>query len=243
MIQHRTVPPARSSWAPAAQYPVAGPRPAAAVIPAPRPAYGPPPAVLRPYPGPPVQEVQIRPRMLWVGLSWLLFGVLVLAGVATFVTESTGAADGTGPNQFFGSGEVATLELDPAADSLVYAALDGGGYVTCEPVGPGADNLLLTPTTTDWSVTVGGQEWHAAFHLDPAVAGTYQIVCAGAGASFAVGDQADVAGLGGAVLALLVLPLVGLVTAVSTTIVVLARRRAAQDRLFAPWTGGAAQPW
>jgi hypothetical protein len=47
---------------------------------------------------------------------------------------------------------------------------------------------------------------------------------------------------GGEALALVALPLVGLATAVTTTIVVLARRRAAQDRLFTPAPGGSAWP-
>jgi hypothetical protein len=259
MIQHRTAPPPPPNWMPGAPHRYAAPQPAElrsapVTIPGPRPAPraapaaalpppSPAPAGL-PYPGLPVEDVRIRPRLLWVGLAWLLFGALVLAGVATFVTGSTGTGAGTGPDRSFGSGEVATLELDPAADPLVYAALGGSsGYVACEPVGPGADSLQLSPTETDWSVQGGGQQWHAAFHLYPAVAGTYQIVCEGAGATFAVGDQVE-AGQpgGGATLALLVLPLVGFVAAVTTTIIVLARRRAAQDRLFAQWTDGPALP-
>jgi hypothetical protein len=251
VIQHRTFQPAPPNWAHGGQRrfaaPPAGPSAATAVIPGPRPApaFGMAPAGLRPYPGPPVPEVRIRPRLLWVGLSWLLFGVLVLAGVVTFVA---GSGTEAGPDRFFGGGEVATIELDPAADPLIYAALAGGGYVTCEPVGPAADAVLLAPTSTDWSVTVGGREWHAAFHLVPAVSGTYQIRCEGAGASFGVGDRSDTAATGGRwALALVVLPLVGLATGVTTTVVVLTRRRAAQDRLFGPWTGGAtgrpAQPW
>jgi hypothetical protein len=212
------------------------------VLPGPRPAPVFAPAGVHPYPGPPVPEVRIRPRLLWVGLSWLLFGVLVLAGVGTFVAEASGSGAGVGPDRFFGSGETATLELDPAAEPLVYAALDGGGYVTCEPAGPGADGLLVGPTATDWSVVVDGREWHAAFHLSPAVAGTYQIRCDGAGAAFGVGDRSGTAEAGGAALALVVLPLVGLATALSTTILVLARRRAAQDRLLDPWTGAPAWP-
>jgi hypothetical protein len=166
---------------------------------------------------------------MWVGLSWLLFGVLVLAGVATFVTASAA----TGPDTFFAGGEVTTLELDPSTGPLIYAALDGGGYVRCEPVGPGLD---LAPVADDRSVLVAGREWHAAFELTPATAGTYQIVCDGPGASFAFGTDVDIAA-GSAVVALLVLPLVGLGTAASTTIIVLTRRRAEQDRLFARWTG------
>jgi hypothetical protein len=250
MIEHRTVPHPPQSWAPGAQHrfaaPPAGPRwpgpGLGPVIPQPRPAPvppSPPPAGL-PYAGPPVQEVRIRPLLLWVGLSWLLFGVLVLTGVATVITRSADAD--AGPDQFFGSGEMATLELDPAANPLVFAALDGGGYVGCEAVGSGADSVLFTPTDSDWSVTVDGREWHAAFHLAPAVAGTYQIRCEGAGASFGVGDESAAAMPGGEALALVALPLVGLATAVTTTIVVLARRRAAQDRLFTPAPGGSAWP-
>jgi hypothetical protein len=246
MIQHRIAPPPPPpSWAPRGQRrfpaPPAAPRPAP-LIPGPRPAPVLAPAGVHPYPGPPVPEVRIRPRLLWVGLSWLLFGVLVLAGVATFVAEALGSDAGAGPHRFFGSGEVATLELDPDAEPLVYAALDAGGSVTCRPVGPAADRLLLTPTATDWSVVVDGREWHAAFHLSPVAAGTYQIRCDGAGASFGMGDRSDTAAVGGAALALVVLPLVGLATAVSTTIMVLARRRAAQDRLLAPWTGAPSWP-
>jgi hypothetical protein len=57
-----------------------------------------------------------------------------------------------------------------------------------------------------------------------------------------VGDRSGTAEAGGAALALVVLPLVGLATALSTTILVLARRRAAQDRLLDPWTGAPAWP-
>jgi hypothetical protein len=190
------------------------------------------PAGLHPFPGPPLPDVRIRPRLVWVGLAWLLFGVLVLTGVGTFVSESTG----TGPNRFFAAGEVATIELDPGAGPLIYAALGASGSVRCAPVGPRADLLALTPMTTERSVVIDGREWHAAFDLDPAAAGTYQIVCDGRGASFATGDQVGTA-TGGAAVALLALPLVGFATAVITTAVVLLRRRSEQERLFAPWTG------
>jgi hypothetical protein len=136
---------------------------------------------------------------------------------------------------------VATLELDPAADPLVYAALTGAGHVTCAPVGPNAGALLVTATATDWSVPAGGREWHAAFHLEPAAPGVYQLRCTGAGASFAVGDRTAPAAA--AALPLLGLPLVGLVTALTTTAAVLTRRRAAQDRLFAAWMAGCAPRW
>ncbi|MHA6616785.1 hypothetical protein [Pseudonocardia sp. DLS-67] len=219
MIQQHTAPP---PWAP---------------VPAPRhpapPAFGPAPAGLRP--GPPVQ---IRPRLLWVGLAWLLFALLVLAGVATYVTGTTGAG---GPERFFAGGEATTLELDPAADPVIYAALDAGGYVRCTPVGAAATNLQLTLVTDDRSVPAAGREWHAAFELVPAAAGTYQVVCEGPDASFAFGEETPATvSAGGATLALLVLPLTGLVAALTTTISVLSRRRAAQDRLLAPWTGGTA---
>lgn len=195
------------------------------------------PAGLHLHPGQPVPEVRIRPRLVWVGLAWLLFGVLVLTGVGTFVSASTG----TGPNRFFAAGEVATIELDPDAGPLIYAALDAGGSVRCGPVGPRAHLLTLTPVTTDRSVVVDGREWHAAFDLTPAAAGTYQVVCDGRGASFAAGDRLGTA-TGGATVALLALPLVGLAAAVITTAVVLLKRRAEQERLFAPWTGGTAAP-
>lgn len=106
MIQQRTAPP---PWAP---------------VPAPRhpapPAFGPAPAGLRP--GPPVQ---IRPRLLWVGLAWLLFALLVPAGVATYVTGTTGTG---GPERSFAGGESTTLELDPAADPVIYAAAGGTAW-------------------------------------------------------------------------------------------------------------------
>lgn len=165
--------------------------------------------------------------------------MLVLAGVTTAVLASVGA----GP--LFAGGEVATLELDPAAGPIVYAALDGaGGYARCEPVGANAAALGVAATTTDWSVVAGGREWHAAFHLTPAAAaGTYQLRCTGTAIAFGVGDRAPATGPGAAHLPLLVLPLIGLAVAGTTTAVVLARRRAAQDRLVAPWTGGPAVRW
>jgi hypothetical protein len=90
-------------------------------------------------------------------------------------------------------------------------------------------------------VTAGGREWHAAFHVMPVAASTYLVRCEGPNATFALGGETVKAGQGRAAMALLVLPLVGLVTAAITTILVLARRRAAQDRLFAAWTGKAGQ--
>lgn len=237
MIQHRTLPLTTPSGVRSPHRFVAPP----ARIPAPRQApaglpQAPPdlaPVGPLPHPGAPVPEIRIRPRLVWVGLAWLLFAVLVLAGVATVV----GASAGSGPRQFFAAGEVATLELDPGAGHVIYTALDAGGSVRCGPVGPRADLLTLTPVTTGRSVVLDGREWHAAFDLHPATAGRYQVVCNGPRASFAAGGPSGSAAGGGAAVTLLALPLVGLAAAVSTTAVVLIRRRAEQDRLFAQWTG------
>ncbi|HYH32760.1 MAG TPA: hypothetical protein VD903_20495 [Pseudonocardia sp.] len=192
--------------------------------------------------GPPAPEVRIRPRAVWIALSWLLFALLVVAGVATVVVDLMGQEVPAGPERVFAGGEVVEVALDPADQPVLYAVMPGPGSVRCRPVGPAADGLRLDPTTTEWSVTAQGREWHAAFHVLPAARGTYRIECEGAATAFGIGGKAPAAPSGGAVLALLLLPLIGFVTAVTTTIVVLARRRGAQDRLFAPWTSAPPPP-
>lgn len=188
-----------------------------------------------PHPFPPAYAAprQIRPRLLWIFLSWALFVVLVVAGVGGFAGGLFSTLGDAAPATIFSGGQSVNVALDPADKPAIYAAVDQPTDVRCQ-LGDGADpRVRLTRPAVSQTVTLNGTTWELLFEAGVPEAGTYQLACEGDGVRFGVGKQLTgaVGMLVGGAVALLALPTVGFLAALIVTIVVLARRSAARRRL------------
>ncbi len=188
-----------------------------------------------PHPFPPAYAGPrpIRPRLLWIFLSWALFVVLVVAGVGGFAGGLFSTLGDAAPATIFSGGQSVNVALDPADKPAIYAAVDQPTDVRCQ-LGDGADpRVRLTRPAVSQTVTLNGTTWELLFEAGVPEAGTYQLACEGDGVRFGVGKQLTgaVGMLMGGAVALLALPTVGFLAALIVTIVVLARRSAARRRL------------
>lgn len=193
------------------------------------------PAPRMPQPFPPSYAVPrpVRPRLLWIFLSWALFVVLLAAGVSGFAGGLFSAVGDAAPTTVFPGGQSVSVALDPADKPAVYAAVDQPTDVRCR-LGDGTDpGLRLTRPAVSQTVTLNGTTWELLFEAGVPEAGTYQLACEGDGVRFGVGRQlaGNVGGLVGGALALVALPLAGFLTAAIVTVVVLVRRSAARRRV------------
>ncbi|MEU7879900.1 hypothetical protein [Microbispora bryophytorum] len=185
-----------------------------------------------PFASPYAGSLPIRPRLLWIFLSWVLFVVLLVAGAGGFTGGLFSTLGDAAPATIFSGGQSVTVALDPADKPAIYAAVDQPTDVRCQ-LGDGADpRVRLTPPAVSQTLTLNGTTWELLFEAGVPEAGTYQLSCEGDEVRFGVGRQlTGVAGLlaDGAV-ALLALPTVGFLAALIVTVVVLARRSAARRR-------------
>ncbi|WP_169944246.1 hypothetical protein [Microbispora sp. H11081] len=188
-----------------------------------------------PHPAPPPYggPRPIRPRLLWIFLSWALFFVLLVAGVGGFAGGLFSTIGGIAPTTTFSGGQSVNVALDPADSPAIYAAVDQPTDVSCR-LGDGSDpQVRLTRPAASQTITLNGTTWELLFEVGVPSAGTYQVACEGDGVRFGVGKQlaGDIGGLVGGALALLALPAIGFLAAVTVTIVVLVRRSGARRRM------------
>ncbi|WP_344891888.1 hypothetical protein [Nonomuraea antimicrobica] len=157
--------------------------------------------------------------------------VCLAAGVALFVG---GVAD-AGPTRTFASGESVTVPVDPAEKPGVYIASDTQVSYDCAITG-GPGQARLAKTTGTQTVTTGGAVWEQFLVINAPAKGDYQLTCVNqeqATVRYGVGPDAmsAVGGVAGGLVALIAIPVAGLLAAVAGTIVVLVRRGGARKRL------------
>ncbi|WP_062442316.1 hypothetical protein [Herbidospora daliensis] len=205
----------------------------------PHPYYGAPQS---PYGGPPPQG-PIRPRILWIVLSWVFFlvtlvvgGVLFAAGVGSTIANIGEIA----PSSSFQGGETVKVTIDPADSPAIWAAAGQPTDVQCQVTGADPSRqITLDKAAGSQTLTYDGTEWEMLFTIGVPAKGEYQVACDGEGVTFGVGKQllsavtADAAGgLVGGLAALVILPGLGFLIAVIVTIVVLVRRGRARRRMM-----------
>ncbi|MBP2702693.1 hypothetical protein JOL79_02620 [Microbispora sp. RL4-1S] len=174
-----------------------------------------------------------RPRLVWVFLAWLLFPVLLVAGVGGAAADPLSGGRDLVPATPFSSGQTMTAGLGPGDRPAVYAAAERPTDVRCEAADDAGRPVRLARPTAAHTISDGGTRWDLLFVMSPPAAGVYQVTCDGEDVTFGVGrapatgagDLADGLATGGVTAP--ALPLVGFLSAVLVTIVVLVRRRAA----------------
>jgi hypothetical protein len=177
-------------------------------------------------------------------LTWVLCAAVVVPALAWGILGFGSGLSSAVPARTFASGEVATVDLDPADAPAIYVGRDatGTGFevsypfsspvdVHCEISGDSRDVALLQPER-NVTVKAEGAEWHQIFLIDVARPGSHDVRCESEGVRFGVAnDLSD--GLFGRFAGSVVIALVAAGAAVATTIV-LVRRRAATRRWLPP---------
>jgi hypothetical protein len=175
---------------------------------------GPAPGQATPEHAPP----QRGPGLVWIAVSWALGAVLVVIGFSGFFSALSGVI----PSTTFVSGERVTVALDPADEPRLYVTRPGVP-VNCQLLGPRQEGLALTNATGPQIVS-NGRTWYPVFDITVPARGEYQLAC--------VSESDLTIGVGTAPGAAVMLspPLagLGLLAAVTTTIVVLVKRRSAR---------------
>ncbi|GAB1816993.1 hypothetical protein [Herbidospora sp. RD11066] len=208
----------------------------------PHPYYGAPQAPYgSPYGAPPPQG-PIRPRVLWIVLSWVFFLVTIVVGGVIFATGVSSTIANIGeiaPQSSFQGGETVKVNLDPADSPAIWAAAGQPTDVSCQVTGADASQkITLDKAVGNQTLSYNGNDWEMLFTIGVPAAGEYQVACDGEGVTFGVGKQLLSAvtgeaagGLVGGLAALVILPGIGFLLALITTIVVLVRRGRARRRM------------
>lgn len=216
-----------------------GPPPGGPGYPPPgQPGYGPPPGAYAPPPG---GKPEIRPRLVWIFLSWLVF----VASIAVFVFGTASSVESIGsdvaPATTFRSGEAETLTLDPAVKPVLYASATSQVNFQCEAQDASGGPVALTKPGFNASFTHDGRLWEYVFDIGVTSPGQYTITCRapeGADIVFGIGKPFTAEQLGstfGSILVYVGLMLVTFLVAVLVTIIVLVRRSRARRRLAGQW--------
>jgi hypothetical protein len=172
--------------------------------------------------------------VLWIVLSWALFVVLLVVGVAGFAGGLVSTINDSVPTTTFASGATVNAALDPAAKPAIYAASNQPVDVHCQVQGAPGQKITLKRPGASQTVTFGDVEWEVIFEVGVPAAGTYQVTCDGDGVRFGIGKSllGNAGKLVGGTIALLGLPAIGFLLAVVVTIVVLVRRSSARRSLM-----------
>ncbi|MFD0659396.1 hypothetical protein [Thermocatellispora tengchongensis] len=187
---------------------------------------------------------QIRPKLTWVWLSWVVAILCLIGGVAGGVAGLFGSVSDVAPATPFAPGQTASVTLDPADQPALYIATDQNVNYECSIDNGGK----LTRSAVSQNVTVNNVNWQLILNIEVPKAGTYKVACAtqenAPDVRFGVGrNLGDVAsGLGGSVAVLFGVPTAGFLFAIIVTIVVLVRRSGARKRLAASAAGVGGPP-
>ena len=186
---------------------------------------------------------RVRPGRVWIVLTWVLCTVLIVTALTGSILAIRSGISAMVPTQRFGSGDVISVDLEPADGSAVYAGFDAPGSVgfeisypfanrvdaECVIAGAGQDTPLPQPDRYV-IITVDGVEWHKLFLIPVPQPGRYELRCTGEGLLFGLGKDlpggpfADFMGILAGVL-------VTAAVAVVTTVVLVRKRSAARRRL------------
>ncbi|WP_449060230.1 hypothetical protein [Planomonospora algeriensis] len=199
------------------------------------PSYGyAPPGYGAPQAPPP--KAKAGPSVGWIVGAWLLAVVSVIAGIAISVGGILSFANDAAPPASYGPGEVFTVELDPAESPALYVSAAQGTKFQCgfqEGTQGRLENSLVQTTVTGSD----GIPWELAFRIGVDQAGEYKLACSvedGGQARFGVGRELAADALVGGVVALFLIPGLGVLLAIVVTIVVLVKRSRARKLAAAP---------
>jgi hypothetical protein len=180
-------------------------------------------------------------------LAWVLCLAVMVPALAWGILGFGSGLSSAVPTRTFASGEVATVDLDPADAPAIYVGRDAPGSfgfevshpysspvdVDCVISGASQDMALVHPER-NVTVTADGSEWHQIALIEVPRPGSYDVRCESEGVRFGVAnDLPD--GLFGRLMGSVVIAIVAAGAAVATTIVVV-RKRAAARRLLPPPT-------
>lgn len=192
------------------------------------------------YPPPAIHPSELRPGRGWYGFAVVFAIVMIVLGVGVFAWGLVTAVQSSDLGARFLPGQPVVVSMAPAPRRAIYVQLDDPKGLTpqadCQIHGPGAASLSLPAGT--FTTTRGGASWREMYAVNVTQAGNYQVVCSsGQAQAFAIGRHVSLStffgGLLGGLAALFVLPGIGVLVAVITTVVVAVKRGNDRRRLIA----------
>jgi hypothetical protein len=163
---------------------------------------------------------------------WGIAVVCTVAGVVLFANGIVSSVGNIAPTKTFAAGETVTVPIDPANKPAVYLSSDTAVHYECQI----SNGAKLAKTTGTQTVTSGSVSWEQILVINAPSRGDYQLSCTTqeqADVRYGVGRELTSAagGIAGGVMALILIPGVGLLIAIAGTITVLVRRSGARKRL------------
>ena len=191
---------------------------------------------------------KIKPSIGWIVGVWLLALLSIFIGIGGLAGGVLSAFTSAAPTQTFAPGETATVTLDPADKPAVYVSTNQPTNFECALTGGTGTPSLHEPTVQQTVSGSDGVIWEMGLQIGVEQAGDYQVKCTAEpeeGTRFGVGRELAAESLVGGVIALFVVPSVGILLAIVVTIVVLVKRSGARRRRAAASAGqwGAPGPY
>ncbi|MFF3438878.1 hypothetical protein [Streptosporangium sp. NPDC002721] len=183
--------------------------------------------------GPPPPSGKIKPSIGWIVGVWLLALVSIVVGIGGFAGGLFNAVTDAAPTQTFAPGQAATVKIDPADKPAIYVATGGPTQFECTLKGGTGTPSLQKPDIQQTVAGSDGVTWEMGLRVGVDQAGDYQVQCSAdpaEGTTFGVGKELAADSLVGGVLALFLIPAIGILLAIVVTIVVLVRRSGARKR-------------
>ena len=167
----------------------------------------------------------------------MVAGVVAAAGLITgavlLITSVTTAL----PKHTFAPGETVTVQLKRHPEPGFYVTDLGSTDDICYAQGPNGQRIDPHPMSSTLTVSDNGTTWLVLSRLRLPSDGTYQVTClksaTNAGARYAIGTPPDAA----RIIAMILIPVGALATALVLTIITAVRRNAYRRRLMAPPPG------
>ena len=183
--------------------------------------------------GPPPPSGKIKPGIGWIVGVWLLALVSIIVGIGGFAGGLFNAVTDAAPTQTFAPGQATTVRIDPADKPAIYVATGGPTRFECTLKGGTGTPSLQKPDIQQTVAGSDGVTWEMGLRVGVDQAGDYQVQCSAEpaeGTTFGVGKELAADSLVGGVLALFLIPAVGILLAIVVTIVVLVKRSNARKR-------------
>ncbi|MBC6461952.1 hypothetical protein [Actinomadura sp. HBU206391] len=192
------------------------------------------------YPPPPrIDPRELRPGRHWFVVAGLLALVFIALGVGGFAWGLTSSIKNLEINRQFQANETVTVQMTPESSIGVYVTLSVSGDPLdgkCTVTSPSGQSVPVTTPSGTFTVNTGDQSWQEIHVVQATEAGAHRLTCQSGIGPYATGRHPDTeafGGLIGGVAALLVLPLVGVVTGAIIATVTGVKRGGHRRRLLA----------
>ncbi|MFA3872398.1 hypothetical protein ABS735_01650 [Streptomyces sp. MMCC 100] len=179
---------------------------------------------------------ELRPGRHWYLTAAAIAVVLTVLGLVIGVYRFSNVLDAVDTDHQFANGDTVTLRLDPENEQTIWAKYPGvSPGPECDITGP--DSPSLTDPAAD-VFTTRDETWTPVATTDVTRAGDYTVTCSSQALSrYALGAPGGLVALAADLIPAILLPILGVTTAIVITLVTAIRRSAHRKRLLAEHHG------